>query len=246
MSPLRHVKPASQMSAKTGKGPTPGGAAGLAGPPVPVPGLEEAVVRGGPGASAGLGFHLARLTASPRPEGAHDRLVALVTPGAWTRERGRVLARGAQRYGIDPERWLFVRVEKEAQALWALEEILRAGAADLVLGMVEQVSLTQSRRLDMAARDSGATVALLKTKEEAVGLSCARRRWRVSPLPSAPHRWDPRAPGAPRWRAELTRRRDGPTGAWNLEWNDETGRLDLVEGLAGDGLGEGARQVASG
>ena len=195
MSPFRYVQPASRMSATAGRGRTAAGETGPDGPPCPVPGLEEAVVAGSAGAGAGLGFYLARLSASPRPEGAHPRLVSLVTPGAWTRERGRVLARGAQRFGIDPERWLFVGVEKEAQALWALEEILRAGAADLALGMVEQVSLTQSRRLDMVARESGASVALLKTKEEAVGLSCAPRRWRISPPTSSTGRacW-PRRP----------------------------------------------------
>ena len=154
------------------------------------------------------------------------------------------MARGAQAFGIPPERLLIVRPRTEAEALWALEEILRSGAADLAIGAVEGASLTQTRRLDMAAREAGATAALVRVRPGSP-LSAARRRWRISALPSAPDPWDDRAPGAPRWRAELLRRRDGAPGSWDLEWNDETARLDLVAGLAGDGLGQGLRTIAA-
>lgn len=201
-------------------------------------GLEEAAVGGPGGAAAGLGFLLARAA------GAGDRLIALVAPGAWIAERGRLMARGAQAFGIPPARLLIVRPRTEVEALWALEEILRSGAADLAIGAVEGASLTQTRRLDMAARESGATAALVRVRPGSP-LSAARRRWRISALPSASDPWDDRAPGAPRWRAELLRRRDGAPGCWDLEWNDETGRLDLVAGLAGDGLGQGLRTIAA-
>jgi len=202
-------------------------------------GLEEAAGSGPGGAAAGMGFLLAR---AARRE--HPRLIALVAPVNWLAERGRLMARGALRFGIEPGRLLIVRPRTEAEALWALEEVLRSGAADLAIGAVEGASLTQTRRLDMAAREAGATAALLRLKP-GEPLSAARRRWRVSALPSAPDPWDERAPGRPRWRAELVRRRDGAPGCWDLEWNDETGRLDLVAGLAGDGLGQGSRTVAA-
>lgn len=202
-------------------------------------GLEDAAVGGLGGMAAGLGFLLARSA------GAGDRLIALVAPGAWIAERGGLMARGAQAFGIPPGRLLIVRPRTEAEALWALEEILRSGAADLAIGAVEGASLTQTRRLDLAARESGATAALLRVRPGAAP-SAARRRWRISALPSAPDPWDDRAPEAPRWRAELLRRRDGAPGCWDLEWNDETARLDLVAGLAGDGLGPPAlRTIAA-
>ena len=199
------------------------------------PGLEETAVPGGPGPASGVGFWLARAASAPG-----ERLIALVAPRNWLAERGRLFARGAMRFGVRTERLLVVRPRTEAEALWALEEILRSGAADLAIGAVETASLTQTRRLDMAAREAGAAAGLIRVGEGG-GLSAARKRWRVAPLASAEDRWDPRAPGRPRWRAELTRRRDGPPGVWDLEWNDAAGRLDLVEGLAGDGLGEDAR-----
>lgn len=208
----------------------------------PGPGLEDAVVPGGAGAAAGLGFWLARHAGEGR------RLIALVSPRTWEAERGRLMARGALAFGVAPERFLLVRTRTEAEALWALEEVLRSGAADLALGAVREVSLTQTRRLDMAAREAGAAAALIRVEGHGVAwpLSAARRRWRVAPLPSRGDPWDAKAPGAPRWRVELSRRRDGPPGCWDLEWNDETGRLDLVAGLAGDGLGQGSRTAAAG
>ena len=201
----------------------------------PTPGLEDAAVPGGTGPAAGLGFFLARQA------GSGKRLIALVAPRTWEAERGRLMARGAMVFGIAPERFLVVRPRTAADALWALEEVLRSGAVDLAVGAVGDASLTHTRRLDMAAREVGAACALMRVagEGEPLPLSAARRRWRVGPLPSAGDRWDAKAPGAPRWRAALERRRDGPPGCWDLEWNDETGRLDLVEGLAGDGLGQG-------
>ena len=205
----------------------------------PCAGLEEAAVCGLGGAAAGLGLLLARAATA-----GGERLIALVAPGAWIAERGGLMARGVLALAIPPARLLIVRPRTEAEALWALEEILRSGAADLAIGAVEGASLTQTRRLDMAAREAGATAALVRVRPGSP-LSAARRRWRISALPSAPDPWDDRAPGAPRWRAELLRRRDGAPGCWDLEWNDETARLDLVAGLAGDGLGQGLRTIAA-
>lgn len=223
----------------------------------PAAGLEDALVGGGAGAAVGLGFWLARSCFAPcfakatqGGKATQDRLIALVVPRTWEAERGRLMARGAMAFGVAPERFLVVRPKTEGEVLWALEEVLRSGAVDLAVGAVKAASLTQTRRLDMAARQSGALAGLIRVEGEqgqgvAWPLSAARRRWRVKALPSADDPWDARAPGAPRWRVELARRRDGPPGCWDLEWNDATGRLDLVEGLAGDGLGEGPRKVAA-
>jgi protein ImuA len=119
----------------------------------------------------------------------------------------------------------------EIEALWALEEGLRSGAVGLAVGAVEGASLLATRRLDLAARAAGATVVLLKTRPSR-DLSAARRRWRVAPHLSAPHPWDPKASGSARWRVDLERSRDGVSGAWILEYDLETHRLRLAEGLA--------------
>ena len=195
----------------------------------PEPGLEEVVLEGENASVTALGFLIARL-------GPTARKLVLVVPrhvAAWA--HARLLGQGLRRFGLAPRQLLVVTPSTEALALWALEEILRSGTAALAIGAAERTSMVVTRRLDFAARQSGASAVLLR-QSLSTGISAARRRWRVRALPSAPHPWDPQAPGPPRWRAELIRRRDGALGSWDLEWNDATDRLDLVAGLADLGL----------
>jgi len=188
--------------------------------------LEEVCVEGAGGVAAGLGFLL-----SAAGEGACRGGLMVAAPRTWLRERGRLLTGGLAQLGFGDRTVLITAPATEIEALWALEEGLRSGAVGLALGAVEAASLLATRRLDLAARASGATVVLIKTRP-ARDLSAARRRWRVAPHPSGPHPWDPKASGRPRWRVTLERSRDGASGAWILEQDFETHRLRLVEGLA--------------
>lgn len=202
----------------------------------PVAGLEEVGVGDAAGVAAGLGFLAARVRAEPR-------LVAFVAPKFWFSERGRPYAYGLRALGIAADRLLVITPRTEAEALWAMEEVLRSGAASLAVGAVEGASLVATRRLDLIAREAGAAAALVRATPQG-HLSAARRRWRVRPAPSAPHPFDARASGAPRWRAVLERSRDGAHGEALLEYDDEAFRLHLVDGLAGHGLAGGASVAA--
>jgi protein ImuA len=169
------------------------------------------------------------------------RPVVLVTTSLWLRERGRPFARGLSGWGLGPDRLIWVRTEREGEALWALEEALKSGAVAGGLASVEAPPFVATRRLDFAARAGGCLGILLRVGPTG-DLSAARRRWRISNGSSAANDFDPAAPGRVRLKAELVRRRDGPPGAWMLEQDDETGRLGVVAGLAGHGLDETDRQ----
>ena len=198
--------------------------------------LEEAAAAEPADAAAAFAFALGRLAAVK-----DARPVVLVTTSLWLRERGRPFARGLAGWGLGPERLIWVRAEREADALWALEEALKSGAVAGGLASVEAPPFVATRRLDFAARAGGALGVLLRAGPTG-DLSAARRRWRIKAGPSATHAYDPAAPGRVRLNAELVRRRDGPPGAWALEQDDETGRLSVVAGLAGHGLDETDRQ----
>jgi protein ImuA len=201
--------------------------------------LEEAAAAEPADAAAAFAFVLGRLAAVK-----DARPVVLVTTGLWLRERGRPFARGLAGWGLGPERLIWVRAEREAEALWALEEALKSGAVAGGLASVEAPPFVATRRLDFAARAGGALGVLLRAGPTG-DLSAARRRWRIAAGPSATHAYDPAAPGRVRLNAELVRRRDGPPGAWALEQDDETGRLRVVAGLAGHGLDETDRQFTA-
>ena len=192
--------------------------------------LEE-VAAGEPGdVGAAFAFAMARLA-----RGTGARPLAMVTTPAWLGERGRPFARGLERWGAAPERLIWVRADKEEAALWALEEALKSGAVAGGLVCADRPAFVGTRRLEFAARAGRAAGIILRTGD-AGDLSAARRRWRIAARGSgqAPH--DAAAPGTPRLRADLTRRRDGPPAGWDLELDDETHGLRVAAGLADHGL----------
>jgi protein ImuA len=164
--------------------------------------------------------------------------VMFVVPAPTLREMARPSLYGAGAF----QQLLLVTTRTEADALWAIEQALLSGALGGVIGAVERATLTQSRRVDFAARDGGTPAFLLRTSGS--GLSAARRRWRVAALPSAGNRHDQIAPGRPRLFAELWRRRDGSPGHWHLDCDDATGRFLVAGRLGFDGVDTAARQAA--
>lgn len=129
-----------------------------------------------------------------------------------------------------------VRTGKLREALWAVEEAIRCSAVSLVIAEIEGIDFTSSRRLTLASNRHGVP-AILLLPYTCEGSTAASARWRVSPRPSSPNRFDPRALGHPRWRAVLERSRAAPQMAgkvFDLETNDETLSLSVVPGLAAD------------
>lgn len=192
--------------------------------------LEEVGAACPADAPAALAFALDRLARGCGAQRDPRPLVLATTP-AWLRERGRPFAQGMR---VGMQRLIWVRAEREAAVLWALEEALKSGAVAGGLATVEQPAFVTTRRLDFAAR-AGAAKGVLLRAGPALDLSAARRRWRIAQRPSDAAA----APGTARLRAELVRRRDGPPGAWDLEQNHETGHFGVVAGLADHSLETG-------
>lgn len=182
------------------------------------------------GAAVGFAALLAARLAAARVAAARvandDAGMVLWCEGARTLDAGALYAPGLARFGLAPERVICVRARTDRDALWALEEGIRAGLA-AVVGEIGAVTPTESRRLQLAAEAAGVTVLLLRPKAAAAVPSAALTRWRLGALPGAT---TPGMPGVGRacWRAELFRCRGGAAGAWEVEWRDETGDLALA------------------
>ncbi|MGZ3275930.1 MAG: ImuA family protein [Caulobacteraceae bacterium] len=196
--------------------------------------FEEAAAAHPQDLASALAFALSRAIEAAQGRG-DDRPVAMVSTPLFEHERGRLFGWGAWGLGLDPARLLLIRARREPEALWAFEEALKSGAAAAVIGALERPAFVATRRLDFAARAGQASCLVLRAGA-AGDLSAARLRWRVCAEPSAPHPFDPRAPGAARLTAELTRSRDGKSGRFLLEQDHETGRFRLAAGLADHGL----------
>jgi protein ImuA len=163
------------------------------------------------------------------------RPMALVVTPLFQNERGRLFGWGARQLGLTQDRILLVKARREAEALWALEEVLKSGAVAAALAPLEAPSFVATRRLEFAARAGQASALVLRTKPPE-DLSAARLRWRVSAAPSALNPLDARAPGPARLTAQLARSRNGQNGHFILEQDHETGRFRLAAGLADHGL----------
>lgn len=108
---------------------------------------------------------------------------ALEGPVFWLRQSaqdGGLRGRGVAAL-IDPARLVFVQAEKQIDRLWAMEQVLRAGAVPLaVVELSEPPTLTQMRRLQLACEGSGGGgIGLVLTAE---GLAPgAESRWSLTP-----------------------------------------------------------------
>jgi protein ImuA len=155
-------------------------------------------------------------------------------PAALAAEHGSPYGHGLVDMGHEPASLILVETARTRDTLWVMEEGLRSGALALVLGGVEAVGLTQSRRLALAA--AGRTPALLLTAPGAATTLAVATRMRVARCRSGPHPLDPRAPGPARFSLVLERCRDSPVMAegtrLELEWCHGTHRFRLAAGLA--------------
>jgi protein ImuA len=148
------------------------------------------------------------------------RLMAEAGHAVWIGPRDDLFAPGLAALGLAPERLIVVRARARDARLWALEEALRSRGLIAALAEIDRLSLTQSRRLQLAAEARGVSAFLLRppldgTRAGATA-SAATTRWRIA---AAASRGEvPRDLGPPRWRVELVRCRGGRSGAWLIEW----------------------------
>jgi protein ImuA len=151
-------------------------------------------------------------------------------------ESGRPYGPGLLNIGLDdPSALIIVETGNATAALWAMEEGLGSGSLAAVLGQIEEVDLTQSRRLSLAS-EAHQTPAIVVSRPQTAGVAAVLTRWRVTAAPSAPHPFDHTLPGNPRCRITPERCRHGAPEVENLsftvEWCDETLRFRVAAGLA--------------
>jgi protein ImuA len=180
------------------------------------------------GCAAALALALDDARCLPREAGdeAQDRRSVLWVQ---TREAARRVGR-PYRAGLPQTlqgRVIHVLAEKAEDALFALEEGLRCRDLAFVLGEIagnpKALDFTASRRLTLASERHGGALVPRAARCRARPVFGTHGAGEVASAPSpAPH-WNQRAPGTPRWRAELFRARAHAPGEWVL--GEEQGGL---------------------
>ena len=183
-------------------------------------------------------------------------LTRLDGPILWVLRQADLFAPSLANVGLSLNRILFVEAGRDVLA--AMEEGLRHhGLAAVVGEVMGRMTLVASRRLRLAAEQSGALAIAIRRSQafdDPVLLepSAAVTRWRVTALPSPAGMTSMLEPA--RWRLDLIRDRDGKSGSWTMEEADATGCLRLVaqtgdgqadSGQADDGRDQGRRLAAA-
>jgi protein ImuA len=165
---------------------------------------------------------------------------ALFAAGIAARTKGRVLwcvtrqdlfAPALAQAGLAPDRVIYVEAGDEKAVLACFEEGLRYRRLGAVVAEVAHLSMTTSRRSQLAAEGSGVIgLALRRWRRQAEAAdfgrpTAATTRWRVTALPSAP--LPVPGVGRARWRLELVRCRRGESAEFEVEACDAQGRLAL-------------------
>ncbi len=164
----------------------------------------------------------------------------------WCMARPDLFAPALSQAGLAAERVVYVECRDEKSLLACFEEALRHPGLGAAIGETSRLSMTASRRLQLAAETSGVIgLAVCRWERKAEAEECrtssaAVTRWRVSALPSAP--LPVPGVGRPRWHLELIRSRAGESAEFVVESCDEQGRLTLSSDMAhGQGTPEYGR-----
>mgnify|MGYP003583935345 CR=1 FL=1 len=186
-------------------------------------------------------------------------------PILWLREeavqrRAGLHGPGLVDLGLDPSRLILGVLPDPKALLRAGADALRCAALGVVVlelsGNPPLLDLTATRRLALAAEESGVTPLLLRLRGARPAPSAAQTRWQVASAPSALLEAD--APGHPALTLTLLRQRGGAAGLdWTVEWNRDEARFRLATlsgaclslsgggSLPADGANDGTGDVAA-
>jgi protein ImuA len=122
-------------------------------------------------------------------------------------------------FNTEPDRMIFIDLQKEKDVLWVTEEALKCEGLAAVVVELQDISFAESRRLQLAVENSKVTGFILRNDPRKAGASTCVARWQISPVPSETEDGLPGI-GFPRWQIDLLKVRNGNPGSWQLEWSD--------------------------
>jgi protein ImuA len=157
-------------------------------------------------------------------------------PVLWCVTRHDLFAPALAQAGLTPNRVIYVEAGDDKSVLICLEEGLRHGGLGAAIAEVGRLTMTTSRRLQLAAESSGTIgIAIRRWRRQADTSdfgqpTAATTRWRVTALPSSP--LPVPGVGRARWQVELIRCRAGESADFELEACDAKGYLAIPSDLA--------------
>jgi protein ImuA len=148
----------------------------------------------------------------------------------WALTRFDLYPPGLDQAGLTPDRQLYAEAREDNEVLALVEDGLRSGSLGAVVGEVAKVSMTATRRLQLAAAE-GRTPMLLfrrwrrRAASPLLEPSSATTRWQVGCVPSGA--LGHAGVGRARWQLSMVRQRNGNPFSLTVEACDDTGCLAL-------------------
>lgn len=146
--------------------------------------------------------------------------------GVWINSDIKIFPPALRNFGLQPDRIIFLRLHKEKEILWAMEEALKCSALSVVVGEINEIDFTSSRRLQLAVEQSQVTGFIIRNLHRKPNTTACASRWKITPLASEPvhsgNDYDhvDKLPGIgfPKWKVELLKMRNGRPGSWSIQW----------------------------
>jgi protein ImuA len=135
----------------------------------------------------------------------------------WINSSGTIFPPALKYFGIEPDKIIFIHLNKEKEILWAMEEALKCDSLSAVVGEMKELSFTNSRRLQLAVEQSSVTGFIVRNDPQNINTTACVTRWKITSLPSELQK-DVPGVGFPRWNVELLKVRNGKPGNWEIEF----------------------------
>lgn len=178
----------------------------------PLGAVHEFIYSGAEDAAATAGFVAALLASLMRSGGA----------SIWISSSRLIFPPALKSFDLAPDKIIFIDLKKEKEIPWAMEEALKCDGLSAVIGEMQELSFTASRRLQLAVEQSQVTGFILRHHSLNLNTSACLARWKITSLPSELS-GDTPGVGFPRWNVELLKVRNGKPGTWQIEF--AAGRL---------------------
>ena len=139
----------------------------------------------------------------------------------WVAKHSAVFPPAMNYFNVKAEQLIFIQLSKEADLLWVVEEALKCRGITAVIGELEQLDFTSSRRLQLAVEKSAVTGFIIRQMPKKMQPTACLTRWHIHSLPSLPMEQGMPGVGYPRWEVVLEKVRNGKPGKWEVEWKNQ-------------------------
>ncbi len=154
--------------------------------------------------------------------GIVSTLMETGAPVVWISSGTLIYPPALKSFQIDPDKILFIKPPKPKDLFWVLEETLKNENLPAVICDLNELSFTESRRLQLAVEHSKNTGFLIRQKPKNLATACLAR-WKIKSAESL----NEGVPGLgyPQWDVELLKIRNGKPGKWKISW--QQGRFQI-------------------